>query len=91
MATQRFQLDLRCLGMTETERFNQNYIHPTLEVIEVKNVRRNPKNKRVFFVEVANSKVLSQLISKFDHEPIEPNHITHNTFAVYNYQLSEIK
>lgn len=91
MATQKIQLDLKEFGMTETERFNRNYIHPTERFIEVKNVRRNPKARRVFFVEVKDVKILKELISSYDRTPIELNHITHNTFAVYNYQLSEIK
>ena len=91
MATQRIRVDLKNLGMTETERFNQNYIHPTERFIEVINVRRNPKAKGVYFFQVKDSNILRELISNYTSKVIEPGHITHNTFAVRKYQLSEIK
>lgn len=82
-------VDLQGLGMTETLGFTCNITLTERRqgIIEVTDVERNNKNKRVSFVSVSNPEVLASLIDSFSHEHIEQKFIDHNRFAVYNYQI----
>jgi hypothetical protein len=86
----KFNLDITQFPITETENFCGKYNHPTLKSIVVKNVKNNPQNKRVCFLEVDDPKVLNELINYFDKKPISPTHISRNHFAVYKFQLTSL-
>ena len=90
MTKRPFIKEINSFPLTETKGFNGKYVFSdkTDYTIPI-TIRQNPKNRGVSFIKL-KPEDLKNLICSFTGEPITKEHIEHNEFAIYNYQIKWI-